>query len=207
MKIAVPKIEFLGAIIGNCKIKLQPYVISKIADFKDNDLRTTKVIEEKIQPHILINQISEHATLPHRQTTGSVGLDIIVCHTIIIEPYGRDLIHTGLRIEIPHDYYGGLASRSGLARKSGVEVGAEVIDSDFRGAVKVLLFNSANLPIYIYPHQKIAQLIVKRIAITEVYEVPHLSNTERGNRGFGSSDALQKNHEGQSFYIATASSL
>ncbi|KAG6506308.1 hypothetical protein ZIOFF_031631 [Zingiber officinale] len=110
-------------------------------------------------------------------------------HAAVIEPYGRDLIHTGLRIEIPYGYYGRLASRSGLAWKTGIEVGAGVIDSDYRGDVQVLLFNRTNLPIYISQQQKVAQLILEKIAIPEVYEVPHLSHTERGNKGFGSTEA------------------
>ncbi|KAG6518598.1 hypothetical protein ZIOFF_022078 [Zingiber officinale] len=116
-----------------------------------------------------------------RQTEGSAGLDISASHGAIIEPYGRDLVHTGLRIEIPYGYYGRLASRSGLAWKSGVEVGVGVIDSDYRGEVKVLLCNRTNIPIYISPQQKIAQLIPEKIALPEVYEVPHLSYSERAN--------------------------
>ncbi|KAG6521149.1 hypothetical protein ZIOFF_018215 [Zingiber officinale] len=85
------------------------------------------------EPHVLVNKISQHATLPQRQTEGSAGLDISASHAAIIEPYGRDLIHTGLRIEIPYGYYGRLASRSGLACKSGIEVGVGVIDFDYRG--------------------------------------------------------------------------
>ncbi|KAG6499765.1 hypothetical protein ZIOFF_039557 [Zingiber officinale] len=71
------------------------------------------------------------AVLPKRQTEGSGGLDIAASHASIIEPYGRDLVHTGLQMEIPYRYYGRIASRSGLAWKSGIEVGAGVIDSDF----------------------------------------------------------------------------
>ncbi|KAG6521499.1 hypothetical protein ZIOFF_018620 [Zingiber officinale] len=140
------------------------------------------------EPHILVNKISQHATLPQRQTEGSAGLDISASHVAIIEPYGRDLVHTGLRIEIPYDYYGQLASHSGLAWKNGIEVGAGVIDSDYRGEVKVLLFNRTNILVYISPQQKIAQLIPEKITLPEVYEVPHLSYFERGDKGFGSTD-------------------
>ncbi|KAG6514252.1 hypothetical protein ZIOFF_024599 [Zingiber officinale] len=140
------------------------------------------------EPHILINKISQYAVTPTRQTEGSAGLDIVASHASIIEPYGRDLIHTGLRIEIPYGYYGHIASRFGLAWKSGIEVGAGVIDSDFRGEVQVLLFNRTNLPIFISSQQCIAQLIIEKIAMPEVYEVSHISYTERGNKGFGSTD-------------------
>ncbi|KAG6521747.1 hypothetical protein ZIOFF_018873 [Zingiber officinale] len=107
-------------------------------------------------------------------TSGAkISLQISASHAAVIEPYDRDLIHTGLRIEILYGYYGRLASRSGLAWKTGIEVGADVIDSDYRGEVQVLLFNRTNLP----QQQKIAQLILEKIAIPEVYEVPHLSYT------------------------------
>ncbi|KAG6527471.1 hypothetical protein ZIOFF_009573 [Zingiber officinale] len=140
------------------------------------------------EPHILINKISPDTVTPTRHTEGSAVLDIAASHAAVIEPYGRDLIHTGLQIEIPYGYYGRLASRSGLAWKTGIEVGAGVIDSDYRGEVQVLLFNRTNLPVYISQQQKIAQLILEKIAIPEVYEVPHLSYTERGTKGFGSTE-------------------
>ncbi|KAG6513679.1 hypothetical protein ZIOFF_024014 [Zingiber officinale] len=61
----------------------------------DNETRYSSQTE----PHILVNKISQHAVLPQRQTTGFAGLDIAACHTVIIEPNGRELVHTGLRIE------------------------------------------------------------------------------------------------------------
>ncbi|KAG6506563.1 hypothetical protein ZIOFF_031887 [Zingiber officinale] len=142
----------------------------------------------KTEPHILKSKISPHAVTLTRHTEGSARLDISASHAAVIEPYGRDLIHTGLRIEIPHGYYARLASRSGLAWKTGVEVGGGVIDSDYRGEVQVLLFNRTNLPIYISQQQKIVQLILEKIVVPEVYEVPLLSHTERGNKGFGSTE-------------------
>ncbi|KAG6534361.1 hypothetical protein ZIOFF_008247 [Zingiber officinale] len=140
------------------------------------------------EPHILVNKISPCAVTPTRQTEGSVGLDISASHAAIIEPYGRDLIHTWLRIEIPYGYYGRLASRSSMAWKTGIEVGAGVIDSDYQGEVQILLFNRTNLPVYISQQQKIAQVILEKIVVPEVYEVPHLSHIERGSNGFRSTD-------------------
>ncbi|KAG6531846.1 hypothetical protein ZIOFF_005673 [Zingiber officinale] len=155
---------------------------------KEESIVASERYSSTTEPHILINKITPNAVTPSRQSEGSVGLNISASHAAVIEPYGRDLIHTGLRIEIPYRYYGRLASRSGLAWKTGIEVGAGVIDSDYRGEVQVLLFNRTNLPIYISPQQKVAQLILEKIAIPEVYEVPHLSHTERGNKGFGSTE-------------------
>ncbi|KAG6472555.1 hypothetical protein ZIOFF_070021 [Zingiber officinale] len=156
---------------------------------KEESIAESERYSSTTEPHILINKITPNAVTPSRQSEGSAGLDISASHAAVIEPYDRDLIHIGLRIEIPCGYYGRLASRSGLAWKTGIEVGAGVIDSDYRGDVQVLLFNRTNLPIYISPQQKVAQLILEKIAIPEVYEVPHLSHTERGNKGFGSTEA------------------
>ncbi|KAG6477079.1 hypothetical protein ZIOFF_066331 [Zingiber officinale] len=156
---------------------------------KEESIAASERYSSTTEPHILINKITPNAVTPSRQSEGSAGLDISASHQAVIEPYSRDLIHTGLRIEIPHGYYGRLASRSGLAWKTGIEVGAGVIDSDYRGEVQVLLFNRTNLPIYISQQQKVAQLILEKIAIPEVYEVTHLSHRERGNKGFGSTEA------------------
>ncbi|KAG6506751.1 hypothetical protein ZIOFF_032080 [Zingiber officinale] len=156
---------------------------------KEESIAASERYSSTTEPHILINKITPNAVTPSWQSEGSAGLDISVSHAAVIEPYDRDLIHTGLRIEIPYGYYGRLASRSGLAWKTGIEVGAGVIDFDYRGEVQVLLFNRTNLPIYISQQQKVAQLILEKIAIPEVYEVPHLSHTERGNKGFGSTEA------------------
>ncbi|KAG6500548.1 hypothetical protein ZIOFF_040396 [Zingiber officinale] len=118
----------------------------------DHEVALEERYSSSYEPHILIHRISSQAVIPERQTSGSAGLDIAASHAAVIEPYGRDLIHTWLQIEVPYGYYGQLASRSGLAWKSGIEVGAG------------------------------------KIAYPEVYEVPHLSYTERGEKGFGSTD-------------------
>ncbi|KAG6510393.1 hypothetical protein ZIOFF_028403 [Zingiber officinale] len=73
----------------------------------------------KTEPHILVNRMFPQAVLPKRKTERSAGLDIAASHDAIIEPYGRELVHTGLRIEIPYGYYGRIASRSGFAWKYG----------------------------------------------------------------------------------------
>ncbi|KAG6507943.1 hypothetical protein ZIOFF_033298 [Zingiber officinale] len=165
---------------------------------REQETTTEDRYSSSYEPHILVHKISSMAVIPERQTAGFAGLDIAASHAAVIEPYGRDLIHTGLQIEIPYGYYGQLASRSGLAWRSGIEVGAGVIDSNYRGEVQVLLFNRTNLPVYISPQQRIAQLILKKIAYPEVYEVPHLSYTERSNKGFGSTDIIQPNEASKS---------
>ena len=74
----------------------------------------------------------------------SAGLDLSAIETLAVPPYGRSLVSTGLVCAIPFGYYGRIAPRSGLALKAGIDVGAGVIDSDYRGELKILLFNHSD---------------------------------------------------------------
>lgn len=100
------------------------------------------------------------------------------------------MVSTGLRLEIPEGYYGRVAPRSGLTVKHGLDVGAGVIDSDYRGVVSVVLFNHGQMPVSLEAGSRIAQLIIEKIATPEVVEVkcgdPRLRETRRGDGGFGS---------------------
>ncbi|KAG6513857.1 hypothetical protein ZIOFF_024194 [Zingiber officinale] len=111
---------------------------------REQETTTEDRYSSSYEPHILVHKISSQAVIPERQTAGSAELDKAASHAAVIEPYGRDLIHTGLQIEVPYGYYGQLASRSGLAWKSGIEVGAGVIDSDYRERLAVLVESLQN---------------------------------------------------------------
>lgn len=87
---------------------------------------------------------------------------------------------------IPHGNYGRVAPRSGLAVKNFIDVGAGVIDSDYRGEVKVLLFNFGSTDFSIMPGDRIAQLIIEKYTMTNIEEVNDLDATSRGEGGFGS---------------------
>ena len=96
------------------------------------------------------------------------------------------LVHTDLAVAIPHGYYGRVAPRSGLALKKHIDVGAGVIDSDYRGPLGVVLFNHGEADFEVQPGDRIAQLIITAIATPEVVAVENLDDTERGAGGFGS---------------------
>ena len=99
---------------------------------------------------------------------------------------GKKLIGTGIAMAIPIGNYGRIAPRSGLAAKHMIDVGAGVIDADYRGEVKVLLFNFGETDFAVSEGDRIAQLIVEKYTQTELVEVTDLSETERGEGGFGS---------------------
>ena len=96
------------------------------------------------------------------------------------------MIGTGLAFGIPVGNYGRIAPRSGLAAKNSIDVGAGVIDSDYRGEVKVLLFNFSDTDFKIAEGDRIAQMIIEKYTITALTEVDTLDDTVRGEGGFGS---------------------
>lgn len=93
-----------------------------------------------------------------------------------------------LYVILIQDCYGGIAPRSGIATKNGIDVGAGVIDSDYTGNVAVLLFNFGDKEFTIKKGDKIAQLICEQIIIPNLTKVTKLKETKRGMKGFGSSD-------------------
>lgn len=93
---------------------------------------------------------------------------------------------TDIQVELPSGCYGRVAPRSGLAAKNHIDVGAGVIDEDYRGNVGVVLFNHAQADFDVKRGDRIAQLICERIFYPELVEVSTLNETERGAGGFGS---------------------
>jgi dUTP pyrophosphatase len=104
-----------------------------------------------------------------------------------IQPGERALINTGLSLAIPEGYFGKICPRSGLALNHGICVGAGIIDSDYRGQIKVLLINSDRRSVFrVKPGMKIAQLIFVKHGIFDFVRAQTLTSTERGCKGFGS---------------------
>jgi dUTP pyrophosphatase len=108
---------------------------------------------------------------------------------VTVPARGKAVIPTGLAMAIPIGNYGRIAPRSGLAAKNFIDVGAGVIDADYRGEVKVLLFNFSEVDFKVNPGDRVAQLIIEKYTRTEIEEVTDgedLNSTERGEGGFGS---------------------
>ena len=131
---------------------------------------------------------AEDAQLPQRMSQQAAGLDLYSVDAIAIEPHRSALVDTGIQVEIPSHCYGRIAPKSGLAVKHSIDVGAGVVDADYRGNVKVLLFNFGEAPYHVQKGEAVAQLICERIALPNVQIVDQLSTTKRGKDGFGSTD-------------------
>jgi len=137
-----------------------------------------------------IKKLNQEARLPLRKTAGSAGYDLYSLKSGTIESHSRLLIQTGIAIKLPADTYGRIASRSGLSVKKGIEVGAGVIDEDYRGPLGVVLYNFDNKPFEFDKHTRIAQLIIVPVLTPEIEEVSKFideKKNERGDKGFGSS--------------------
>jgi dUTP pyrophosphatase len=133
-----------------------------------------------------VQRLSPFAVLPCRGSPGAAGYDLSASRGGCIEAKERRLLAIDLALAIPEGHYGRIAPRSGLAAKKGIDVGAGVIDSDYRGPVHVLLLNNGNEDFHFTRGDRIAQLILERIATPPVAEVESLDSTERGAGGFGS---------------------
>jgi deoxyuridine 5'-triphosphate nucleotidohydrolase len=126
------------------------------------------------------------AILPTRGSSLAAGLDIYAIEDLTIEPGERALARSGLAVAIPEGYYGRLAPRSGLATQKGLDTLAGVIDADYRGELRCLLYNAGNETIHLPAQSKICQLIIERIITPLAVWADEISETDRGSGGFGS---------------------
>jgi dUTP pyrophosphatase len=131
-------------------------------------------------------QLDEHAVLPQRGSALAAGLDVCSIEHLEIGPRERVMARTGFAVAIPPGFYGRIAPRSGLAAKNGLDVLAGVIDSDYRGEVCVLLYNTSDEAIKLAAGSKICQLIVEQIITPDAAWASDLDETARGAGGFGS---------------------
>jgi dUTP pyrophosphatase len=137
-----------------------------------------------------IRRLRPEAVVPAQAYTGDAGLDLASCEHVVLGPGDRAVVGTGLAVAIPEGYAGFVLRRSGLAANHGVTVlnGPGLIDSGYRGEVKVILLNTdRDETLVIEPGMRIAQLVVQRIEAVQALEVDELPETERGERGHGSS--------------------
>lgn len=135
---------------------------------------------------LFVKRLSPTANLPIRGSKYAAGLDLFANETKTIQPGGSALVSTGISMVIPNGYYGRIAPRSGFSVKTGLMVNAGVIDSDYRGEVKILFANPTTNSVQVNSGEKVAQIVVEKIALLDVEEVDILEDSERGNNGFGS---------------------
>lgn len=140
-------------------------------------------------PPLLIKKLNDAGRAPTRGSAFAAGYDMYSAKETVIPAKGKALVDTGIAIAVPEGTYGRIAPRSGLAAKHFIDTGAGVIDADYRGEVKVLLFNHSDVDFSVNVGDRVAQLIVERIYTPEVLVVEELEESVRGAGGFGSTGA------------------
>lgn len=136
-----------------------------------------------------IKRMHEDAKLPLQARAGDAGMDLFSSEDTIIPARKWALVKTGIQLELPVGTEGQVRPRSGLALKHGITVlnSPGTIDEGYRGEVGVVLINHSDVDFVVEKHMRIAQLVVQLVPTVNVVEVSALSETERGEQGFGSS--------------------
>ena len=136
----------------------------------------------------IINKSSHD--LPHYETIASAGMDLRanITEAVTLKPLERTIVKTGLFIELPVGYEAQVRPRSGLAAKKGITVlnAPGTVDADYRGEIGVILVNLSNEDFIIENGERVAQLVIAKHERAEWVEVTELSETSRGEGGFGS---------------------
>jgi dUTP pyrophosphatase len=137
-----------------------------------------------------VRRLRDDATLPAQAYAGDAGLDLAACGRHEVGPGERAVIPTGLALEIPEGYGGFVLPRSGLAARNGITLlnAPGLIDAGYRGEVQVVFHNTDREETFVVePGMRVAQLVVLPVPDLALVEREELAQTERGERGFGSS--------------------
>lgn len=162
-------------------------VIPKSQNQKSSDI---SFVTFAAMPEITVKIINRSANpLPAYATSGSAGMDLMahIVTPLILKPLERQLIPTGLFIELPEGYEAQIRPRSGLAYKHGVTIlnAPGTIDADYRGEIKIILVNISQEPHVVHPGDRIAQMIIGKAEQIGWELVSVITETERNHGGFG----------------------
>ena len=132
-------------------------------------------------------QMEAGHSIPAYQTKDASGCDLInIGETIKLYPLDRAVINTGVHIQLPEGYEAQVRGRSGLNRDYGIVVPTGTIDADYRGEIRVVVYNLSREPYIIEEGERIAQLVICPVVQADWQQVEHLDKTDRGEGGFGS---------------------
>lgn len=141
---------------------------------------------------IQIQKLHEHAVIPEYAHVTDAGVDLFSSVDMTIEPHARALVPTGIAMAIPNGYVGLVWDKSGLAVSAGLTTMAGVIDSGYRGEIQIAMYNTTSEPYEVKAGNKIAQLLIQPIHQAQFKVVTSLSESDRGEGGFGSTGLASK---------------
>lgn len=137
---------------------------------------------------IKIKKLDPKAVIPTRGSDAAAGVDLHAPKALVLHPNSNGVVSTGLAVEIPDGYFGAIFARSGMATRKGLRPAncVGVIDSDYRGEIKVVLHNDSDIIRPVQEGDRVAQLVILPYESIEFDEVDELNDTDRGIGGFGS---------------------
>ena len=138
-----------------------------------------------MQSSIQVKRLSDSAIMPRKGTIGSAGYDLYASTECCVPAKGKAIVKTDIAMAIPYGYYGRVAPRSSMAMKH-TDIGAGVIDSDYRGEIGIVLFNHSDSDLHIKMHDRVAQILIEKLGMGLLVEVDELDTTLRGVDGYGS---------------------
>ena len=139
------------------------------------------------QVKVQVQKIDPSAKLPLYSHEGDAGMDLFSFEDARLMPGEKILVSTGIKVAIPEGFAGFVWDKSGIATKNHIKTMAGVIDSTYRGEIKIALTNLGKKPYEIKKGEKVAQMIINPVASAQLVEVDDLDNdTKRGEKGFGS---------------------
>lgn len=138
---------------------------------------------------VAVRRLRPDAHIPEQAYDGDAGLDLAACDHVMLGPGERAVVPTGLALEIPDGYAGFVQPRSGLAARHGIGIvnSPGLIDSGYRGEIRIVLLNTSREAFSVEPGMRVAQLVVVPVAAVRLIEVDELASSDRGVQGFGSS--------------------
>ena len=164
---------------------------------EENLITRLSEVQAKKDQSVKVKKLAAEARVSTKGSAKAAGQDLYASEGTEIPAGGQVMGGTGVAIQLPHNTYGRIAPRSRLAVKHRLVTNAGVIDSDYRGEVKVVLVNQGNQPYRVEQGDRIAQLIIEKINNKELQEVAELDDTIRGNQGFGSSNTKAQSGKDQ----------
>ena len=162
-------------------------LVSLVKRKYDNEIKTG------FKPILKFAKMTDNAYTPTKGSKLAAGFDLYSAYEYTIPAKGKVLAKTDIQIAVPSGCYGRIAPRSGLTQKHFIDVGAGVIDEDYRGNVGIILFNFSTEEFKVNKGDRIAQLLMERIYLPELEELPTLDDTVRGSNGFGSTGVMLDN--------------
>ncbi|MBI5065702.1 dUTP diphosphatase [Candidatus Woesearchaeota archaeon] len=135
---------------------------------------------------IRVQRIDKTLELPQFARKGDAAFDLRSAVDLVIQPSQKEIIPTGLKVAVPEGYAGLIWDRSGMAAKHSLTTMAGVLDSGYRGEIKIVMINLGKEAVQITKGMRVAQMLVQPVLNMEIEEVEELEDTERGEGGFGS---------------------